>query len=123
MCGRRPSTDRAHPPRPPLQAARHRSSPVSADHSPARRHRPWHRPFWSEQTAKARVGVLESAAHYRSAWATSEIEGAANSTCPPEPATSSAMRSAVKVLPVPQALSRALELTVALVPGEPLHFS
>ena len=58
----------------------------------------------SEQTAKVRRGISASAPQFRMDCANSEREGAANSTRPPRPAISSAIRNDASVLPVPQAI-------------------
>ena len=58
----------------------------------------------SEHTANWLRGTTESLAQSRSDCDSSEIEGVRNRTLPPIPAIRSAMRSAVNVLPEPQAM-------------------
>ena len=57
----------------------------------------------SEHTTNGRIGTLHSAVHSLSGCDTSAIEGARNRTALPGPACSSAIRSDINVLPVPQA--------------------
>ena len=57
----------------------------------------------SEHTTNGRIGTLHSAVHSLSGCDTSVIEGARNRTALPGPACSSAIRSDINVLPVPQA--------------------
>lgn len=61
--------------------------------------------FASEQTAKARMSIARSADHSFSVWDSNAIEGTRNSTDPPLPATSSAIRRLVNVFPVPHAIT------------------
>ena len=57
----------------------------------------------SEHTTNGRIGTLHSAVHSLSGCDTSAIEGARNRTALPGPSCSSAIRSDINVLPVPQA--------------------
>jgi len=58
----------------------------------------------SEHTANGANGTSASVAHSRSDCDSREIEGTRNSTDPPLPASCSARRNEVNVLPVPQAM-------------------
>ena len=58
----------------------------------------------SEHTANWLSGTTESLAQSRSDCDSSDIDGVRNRTLPPAPAIRSAMRSAVNVLPEPQAM-------------------
>jgi len=58
----------------------------------------------SEHTANGANGMSDSVAHSRSDCDSKEIEGTRNNTDPPLPATCSARRREVKVLPVPHAM-------------------
>ena len=59
----------------------------------------------SEQTTVAAIGRVLCVSHSRRACDTKAMVGAANSTSPPSGTKRSASRSAVKVLPVPQAIT------------------
>ena len=58
----------------------------------------------SEQTAKLISGISLSCVHSRKVWLSSDRLGTRNNTRCPFPANASAIRNAVKVLPVPQAI-------------------